>query len=102
MNSRELNSKELNSKDLKKRVNTQFRKLNNKTTHSKYKIFALFTALLLFLSGIFIPKDMVQADNEDVYVIMMVSKDEGKVGDNVTITVSVTSDKLTSMTMYLN
>ena len=74
----------------------------NKTKVSIKKIFALFTALLLFLSGIFIPKSEVLADNEDVYVIMMVSKDEGKVGDNVTITVSVTSDKLNSMTMYLN
>ena len=89
-------NRELN-KELNKKMNI---KLNYKK--NKKRIFALLIALLLFLSGIFIPKSEVRADNEDVYVIMMVSKDEGKVGDNVTITVSVTSDKLTSMTMYLN
>ena len=83
------------NKDLNSKV-TKNKKMNNK------KIYAWLAVFFLLLSGIFIPKSEVRADNEDVYVIMMVSKDEGKVGDNVTITVSVTSDKLTSMTMYLN
>ncbi len=81
-------------------MNRFWNKIRRSSLAKRGFIKVLITAMIVI--GFLLPLKQVKAEGEDVMVIMMVSAEEGKVGDTVTITLSVTSDILTSMTMYLN
>ena len=81
-------------------MNRFWNKIRRSSLVKRGFVHVLIAAVLIM--SVLIPVRPVEAEGEDVMVIMMVSSDEGQVGDTITITLSVTSDVLTSMTMYLN
>ena len=62
----------------------------------------LLLAAALIVAGIFTFSPAALADGDDVSVIIMLSKDSGRVGDSVSVTVSIKSKKPLNMKLILS
>ncbi len=75
----------------------------NRLGKRSYIICCMLTAVFLMM-GILLPVKGAKAEGEDVFVVLMFSDDDGKmaVGQTLTVTVSIKSEKAFSTTLYLN